>query len=315
MSVAGEWCFFKGQFMPYAEAKVGLMTHSLNYGTGCFEGIRAYWNNAHDELYLLKPEAHFERMHRSCRILRINLPHTVAELTAVTLELVKRNGYREDVYIRPMAFKSEEIIGVRLHGLEDGFCIYTAPMGNYIPIDDGIRCGVSSWRRIDDNMIPPAAKVTGLYVNSALAKTEAIEAGYDEAIMLTQAGNVSEGSAENIFLVQGERLITPAKGENILVGITRQAVVDLARTELGIETVERNVGRSELYTSDEIFLCGTGAQISPVTEIDHRKVGMGVVGPITRGLQDVYFKAVRGEDPRYLSWVHPVYSRAAGDVS
>jgi len=182
MSVAGEWCFFKGQIMPFADAHVGLMTHALNYGTGCFEGIRAYWNDAHQELYVLKAEAHFERMHRSCRVLRIDLPYTPAELADITTELVRRNGYRQDVYIRPLAFKSQEVIGVRLHDLQDGFAIFTAPMGNYIPIEDGIKCGVSSWRRIDDNMIPPAAKVTGLYVNSALAKTEAIENGYDEAM-------------------------------------------------------------------------------------------------------------------------------------
>ncbi len=311
MSVAGEWCFFKGQIMPFADAHVGLMTHALNYGTGCFEGIRAYWNDAHQELYVLKAEAHFERMHRSCRVLRIDLPYTPAELADITTELVRRNGYRQDVYIRPLAFKSQEVIGVRLHDLQDGFAIFTAPMGNYIPIDDGIKCGVSSWRRIDDNMIPPAAKVTGLYVNSALAKTEAIENGFDEAIMLTQAGNVSEGSAENIFLVQGDTLITPAKGENILVGITRNAVMRLAHDELGIRTVERNVARSELYTSDEVFLCGTGAQISPVTEIDRRKVGDGVVGPITRRLQDVYFGAVRGENAKYASWVRPVLGAGA----
>jgi branched-chain amino acid aminotransferase len=311
MSVAGEWCFFKGQFMPFVDAKVSVMTHALNYGTGCFEGIRAYWNSGHEELYVLKAEAHFERMHRSCRVLRIDLPFSVEELTRITIELVRRNGYREDVYIRPLAFKSREMIGVRLHDIEDGFCIFTAPMGNYIPIDDGIKCGVSSWRRMDDNMIPPSAKVTGLYVNSALAKTEAIENGYDEAIMLTQAGNVSEGSAENIFLIQGNTLVTPAKGENILVGITRNAVMELAQQELGLPTVERNVGRSELYNSDEVFLCGTGAQISPVIEIDHRKVGTGAVGPITRQLQDVYFRAVRGEDPKRPHWVHGVYGDAS----
>lgn len=310
---AGEWCFFKGQFMPFADAKVSVMTHALNYGTGCFEGIRAYWNDAHRELYVLKAEAHFDRMHRSCRVLRIDLPFSSAELADITTELVRRNGYREDVYVRPLAFKSRELIGVRLHDVDDGFCIFTAPMGNYIPIDEGIKCGVSSWRRIDDNMIPPAAKVTGLYVNSALAKTEAIENGFDEAIMLTQAGNVSEGSAENIFLVQGDTLVTPAKGENILVGITRNAVMELAHAELGLRTVERNVARSELYASDEVFLCGTGAQISPVVEIDRRKVGAGTVGPITRRLQGAYFSAVRGEDPRYASWVRPVLGTRTGN--
>lgn len=304
-------CFFKGEFMPFAEAKVGVMTHALNYGTGCFEGIRAYWNAQHEQLYLLKAQPHFERLHRSCRILRIKLPYSAEDLVHITTELVQRNGYREDVYVRPLAFKSTEMIGVRLHDVDDELCIFTSPMGNYIEIDNGIRCGVSSWRRIGDNMIPPAAKVTGLYVNSALAKTEALENGYDEAIMLTDAGEVSEGSAENIFLVSGGQLVTPAKSENILVGITRQAVLELAHEELGMEVVERSVARSELYTADEVFLCGTGAQIAPVVEIDRRPVGNGVVGPISRRLQDVYFGAVRGLISKYASWLRPVYTPAA----
>lgn len=301
-------CFFQGRFMPFADAKVSVMTHALNYGTGCFEGIRGYWNVAHQQLYLLKMEAHYERLHRSCKTLRIKLPYSVQELCDLTVELVRRNRYREDVYVRPLAFKSKEMIGVRLHDVEDAFCIYTDPMGNYIETG-GIRCGVSSWRRIGDNMIPPAAKVTGLYVNSALAKTEALENGYDEAIMLTETGHVSEGSAENIFLVIGGQLVTPARSENILVGITRQAVIDLARDELGLEVVERQVARSELYTADEVFLCGTGAQVSPVIEIDHRPIGTGTVGPISRRLQELYFDAVRGHNPKYRSWLRPVYEQ------
>ena len=311
MSQSEMQCFFKGRFMPFAEARVGVMTHALNYGTGCFEGIRAYWNADHEQLYLLKAGEHFERLHRSCRVLRIKLPYSVAELADIAEEVVRRNGYREDVYVRPLAFKSTEMIGVRLHDVEDALCIYTAPMGNYIEIDNGIRCGVSSWRRIADNMIPPAAKVTGLYVNSALAKTEAIENGYDEAIMLTDAGYVSEGSAENIFLVIGGQIVTPARAENILIGITRQAVIQLAQEELGLEVVERQVARSELYTADEVFLCGTGAQISPVIEIDRRPIGEGTVGPVSRRLQDVYFGAVRGLNPKYAAWLRPVYERPA----
>jgi branched-chain amino acid aminotransferase len=300
--------------MPLAEARVGVMTHALNYGTGCFEGIRAYWNPAHEQLYAVKLPEHYQRFRNSCRVMRIGLPYSVPELVELTLELLRRNGYREDVYVRPLAFKSTEMIGVRLHDVADELTIFASPMGNYVETG-GIRCGVSSWRRVDDTMIPPAAKVTGLYVNSALAKTEAIENGFDEAIMLTAAGYVSEGSAENIFLVSGGRLITPSAAEHILVGITRQAVMELARAELGMEVVERQVARSELYSADEVFLCGTGAQVCPVVSVDRRPVGDGTVGPVAQRLQALYFGAVRGELPAYRSWLKPVYARPSGPAA
>ncbi len=304
-------CYFRGKFMPFAEAKVGVMTHALNYGTGVFEGIRAYWNADREQLYLLKMREHYDRLHGSCRIMRIKLPHDVDELCEITRRLVEMNGYREDVYIRPLAFQDEETIMPRLHDVSDALAIYTNPMGAYIDIEAGVRVAVSSWRRMDDNMIPPRAKVTGLYANSALAKTEALENGFDEAIMLTQAGYVSEGSAENIFLLIGDTLVTPAPSENILMGITRDAVMELARAELGIETVERQVGRSELYIADEVILVGTGAQISPVIEIDRRPVGTGGIGPVTAQLQRIYFDVVRGNNPKYASWSVPVYPDGA----
>ena len=254
MPAATVQCYFRGEFIPFAEAKVGVMTHALNYGTGVFEGIRAYWNADRGQLYLLKMQEHYDRLHRSCRMMRIKLPHDVDELCEITRQLVEMNGYREDVYIRPLAFQDEETITPRLHDVSDALTIYTNPMGAYIDVEAGVRVAVSSWRRMDDNMIPPRAKVTGLYVNSALAKTEALENGFDEAIMLTQAGHVSEGSAENIFLLIKGEWVTPAPSENILMGITRDAVMELAREELGIETVERQVGRSELYVADEVIL-------------------------------------------------------------
>ena len=293
--------------MPFSEAKIGVMTHALNYGTGVFEGIRAYWNEGQDQLYLLKMREHYERLQQSCRIMRMELPHTIDELCEITRQLAEMNGYRQDIYIRPLAFQDEETITPRLHDVSDAFALYMVPMGNYIDVEAGIRVAVSSWRRMDDNMIPPRAKVTGLYVNSALAKTEALENGFDEAIMLTQAGYVSEGSAENIFLLIDNTLVTPSSSQNILMGITRASVIEIAREELGIETVERPVGRSELYVADEVMLTGTGAQISPVIEIDRRLVGSGDVGPITARLQHIYFDAVRGDHPKYTSWSVPVY--------
>ena len=302
-------CYFEGRFVPFGEARVGVMTHALNYGTACFEGIRAYWNAEQGQLYVVKLEAHVERLRRSCRFMRIELRPSADELAGIVLEVLRRSRFQEDVYVRPLAYKCGQLIGVRLHDVADELCVFAAPMGNYVETG-GIRCGVSSWRRVEDTMIPPGAKITGGYVNSALAKTEAVENGFDEAIMLTAAGYVSEGSAENVFLVVDGRLITPTPAEHLLVGVTRGAVMELARQELGMEVVERQVGRSELYNADEIFLCGTGAQISPVVSVDRRAVGDGAVGPVSARLQRLYFAAVRGESPRYTGWIRPVYDPA-----
>ncbi|MFC1930574.1 branched-chain amino acid transaminase, partial [Chloroflexota bacterium] len=222
-------------------------------------------------------------------------------------ELMEKNGYREDMYIRPLAYKSSEQVGVRLHNLEDSFCVFVVPFGNYLDVTKGIRCCTSTWRRIDDTVIPARAKITGLYVNSALAKTEAFENGYEEAILLTHDGHVSEGSGENIFIVSGNKLITPPVYDNILKGITRDTVITLARDELGIETVERSIDRSELYIIDECFMTGTAAHVTPVTEIDHHKVGNGEVGVISSKLQELYFGIVRGKNKKYGNWCTPVY--------
>ena len=291
----------------YHDAYLPPMTHALHYGTGCFEGIRAYWNAAQEQLYLLQAEAHYKRLRGSAAILRLGLPHTNAELIAQTLELLRRNNARADTYVRPLVFISAEEIGVRLHGLQQSFLIYTAPLGSYIDTEKGIRCMVSSWRRISDSAIPARAKISGSYVNSALAKSEALENGYDEAIMLTDDGHVSEGSAENLFMLRDGVWVTPPVTADILEGITRNDLIGLIRDELGMQVVERTIDRTELYVCDELFLCGTGAQVSPVTEIDHRAVGSGSVGPLSRRLQDAYFRAVRGDDPRYRDWLTPVY--------
>lgn len=301
--------FFKGQFVPLSEAKIGVMTHAFNYGTAVFEGIRGNWNEEEGQMYLFRPREHYQRLLKSCRILQITLPYTVEELLRLTVELVERNGHREDVYVRPLAYKSSEEVGVRLHNLEDDFLLFVTPFGNYLDIEKGIRCCVSSWRRIDDNVIPARAKITGLYVNSALAKTEAFENGYDEAILLTQDGHVSEGSGENIFLVAGGVLVTPPVSDNILVGITRETVMTLAKQELGLETVERSIDRSELYIAEECFMTGTAAHVTPVVEIDHRKVGTGQIGPMTAQLQKLYFEVVRGKQSKYKEWCTPAYSK------
>ncbi|MBI3966485.1 MAG: branched-chain amino acid transaminase [Chloroflexi bacterium] len=304
------YCYLDGKVTPLDETMVNIRTHALHYGTGCFEGIRGYWNEEHEELYVLHLREHFQRMERSGRILKIKLPFDPDGLAEITLDLLRRNGDRNDVYIRPLAFKGDHSLGPRVHDCPDSFAVYAFPLGKYIENDKPIRCGVSTWRRVDDNGIPARAKVTGLYINSALARTEANENGYDEAIVLTHDGHVSEGSAENIFIVQDGQLITPPPSDNILVGITRKSVMLLAREELGIPTIERQIDRTELYISDEVFLCGTGAEITPVGEIDRRPIGNGQMGPITRQLQQIYFAAVRGQVDRYRHWLSPVFASA-----
>ena len=303
------YAFFRKQFMPLAEAKIGILTHALHYGTACFDGIRGNWNDEQQQLLLFRVKDHYERMHKGCHILKINLPHSVDELCQLTVELVERSGYREDVYIRPLAYKSSEAIGVRLHDLEDDFLIIAATLPAYLDAEKGVRCCTSSWRRIDDTMIPARGKITGIYVNSALAKTEANERGFDEAILLTHDGHVSEGSGENIFLVLEGKLVTPPSSDNILMGITRDTVIQLARKELGAETVERQVDRSELYIAEEAFFTGTAAHVSPIIEVDERPVGSGEIGKLTKELQRLYFEVIQGKNPKYLDWCTPAYSK------
>ncbi len=301
------WVYFQGEMRRYRDCHLGPMTHALHYGTGCFEGIRAYWNDSQQQLYLFRVQEHYERLRQSTRILKIALPLGTDELTAVTADLLGRNQFRSDVYIRPLAYKSTEDIGVRLHNLEDAFLIYAQPFGNYIEAARGARCMVSSWRRVDDNTAPARAKITGTYVNSALAKTEAYENGFDEAIVLGQDGHVCEGSAENLFMVRKGTLITPPVYDNILEGITRATVMQLWAEDLGLPVLERSIDRTELYVADEVLLCGTGAQLSPVIEIDHRPVGDGEIGPYSRQLQRLYSQLVRGQVEKYREWCLPVY--------
>ncbi|UCH51095.1 MAG: branched-chain amino acid transaminase [Chloroflexota bacterium] len=304
-----QYAFFRKQFMPLAEAKIGILTHALHYGTACFEGIRGNWNDGQEQLFIFRIKDHYERMLKGCRILKINLPYSAEDMCQLTVELVEKSGYREDVYIRPLAYKSSEAIGVRLHDLEDDFLIIVATLPAYLDADEGVRCCTSSWRRVDDTMIPARGKITGIYVNSALAKTEANERGFDEAILLNHDGHVSEGSGENIFFVLDGKLVTPPSSDNILLGVTRDTVIQLARNELGIETVEMSVDRTELYLADEVFFTGTAAHVSPVIEIDHRPVGNGKIGKVTKDLQRLYFDVIKGKNPKYLNWCTPAYSK------
>ncbi len=299
--------YFNKQFVPLADAKVSIRTNALQYGTGVFEGIRAYWNSAEQQLFVFRLPEHYERMLNNCNVLKLKVGHDVKELCAITVDLLRRNQPKEDTYIRPIAYISSEGIGPKLVGYETGFAIYTLPLGEYIDTASGIKVGVSSWRRINDNTIPARCKVTGSYVNSALAKTEALEQGFDEAIFLTEDGFVSEGSAENLFLIRDGILITPTLSQDILEGITRSTIITLCHEELSLKVVEREVGRTELYVVEEMFLCGTGAQVSPIVEVDRRPVGNGRIGAITSRIQQLYFEVVKGRHPKYRHWCTPVY--------
>jgi branched-chain amino acid aminotransferase len=301
--------YLDGQFLPMEEAKISIATHAFNYGTGCFEGIRGYWNSEREEIYLIKLQHHFRRLLNSARLFRIDIALDVDHLCDIAIELVRQGNYREDVYIRPIAYKASPVIKVGLLHLQDAFCCFTAPMGEYFDITKGLSVTVSGWRRNDDNAIPARAKVTGGYANAALAIADAQAAGFDEAILLTQDGHVSEGSAANIFLVMNGKLITPAVADDILVGITRGGVIELA-DKLGYPLAERRVDRTELYVADEIFLCGTGVQVAPVTKVDGRVVGDGKMGEITRAIQDRYLAAVHGDaEEEFQDWLTPVYRR------
>ncbi len=304
-----EYAFFEGKIVPIDEAKISIMTNSFHYGTAIFEGIRAYWNEEEEQLYLLFARQHYERLLQNAKALFMELNYSVEELVNITVELLQACGIKEDVYIRPIVYFKDLKLTPKLIDYTPEIAIYTYKFGRYLNTSKGIRVKVSSWRRNDDNSIPSRWKVAGAYVNSALAKTEAIMAGYDEAILLNSEGFVSEGSGENIFIVRGGKVVTPAMAQHILEGITRRAVINLLSKELIIEVEERPVARSELYIADEIFMTGTAAEVTPVVEVDNRKIGDGNTGEITSKLQEIYFRAVRGFVDRYKNWLTPVYEK------
>lgn len=299
--------YFNGRIVPYAEAKVGVLTHALNYGTAAFAGIRAYWNEDEQQLNIFRPEDHYRRFLNSAKLLCMEFDYSPESLTQTTLELLRKDGHRCDVYIRPLAYKADEIVGVKLHDLHDEVSIVALPFGRYVANDTDAHVTISSWRRVDDNVIPARGKISGAYANSAFIKTDALRSGFDEALVLTQEGHISEGSAMNVFLVRDGILVTPPTTENILEGITRRSTMELARKELNLTVVERPIDRTEAYLCDEIFFTGTAAQVTAVTKVDHRPVGAGVMGPITTRLRQVFNDVVRGRAPEYRRWLTPVY--------
>jgi len=297
--------YFEGDYVALRDAKVSIMTHAFMYGTATFEGIRAYWNAEQGQLYGLFIREHMERIRNSAKMLLMDDLPSVDELVGIVTETVRRNNFREDAYVRPSFYKSTRAIGVKLHHLDHELYVIATPFGNYVDIEKGIRVATSTWRRNADEALPARGKIVGGYVNMAFQKSEAELNGYDEALVLTPSGHASEASAANLFVVRGGTLLTPPVSDDILEGVTRKAVLTLA-ADLGIPTEVRSIDRSELYVCDEVFLCGTGVQVSSVTEVDHRAVGTGAIGPVARKISETYFAAVRGNLPQYKSWLTPI---------
>jgi len=302
-----KYAFFKGKIVPYSEAKVGVMTHGLNYGTGCFGGLRGYWNEEEEQLLVFRPYDHYRRFLNSAKLMWMDLGYSEDELVNITLDLLRSEGFRQDCYIRPLAYKADESIGVKLNGLTDALTIFAVPFGSYVQNEEGTHATISSWRRVEDNSIPARGKITGSYANSAFAKTDALLSGFDEAIVLNQDGHVSEGSAENIFMLRDGQVITPPGHDNILQGITRRTLIKLLADEMGLAVIERSLDRTELYLADELWFSGTGVQIAAITRIDHRPVADGKMGPVVSELRDLYFDVVRGRVAKYRHWCQPVY--------
>lgn len=294
--------YFEGKIVPFGEAKVSVATHGLNYGTAAFGGLRGYWNAEQKKLFVFRPLDHFKRFLHSSKILAMTLPHTPESLTEITRELLKLDGWQQDVYVRPLCYKADAGIGVRLHDLRDEVSIFAVPFGAYGKNEDGAHVTISSWRRVDDNVIPARGKISGAYANSALIKTDAIRAGFDEALVLDQNGHVSEGTAMNVFMVRDGDLITPPVYDNILEGITRRTVIELAKNEMGLTVLERSIDRTETFVCDELFLTGTAAQVTVISKVDHRPVGDGKMGPITARLRDLFNDVVHGNIEKYNHW-------------
>ena len=294
--------FFEGKIVPLAEANINIATHGFLYGTAVFGGVRGYWNEEKQRLFVFRPYDHFRRLLHSARIMSMQSLYDEEGLIQLTVDLLKTDNWQQDVYLRPTFYKADLGIGVKLHDLKDEFCMFVMAYVPYVKNDTNAHVTISSWRRIDDNAIPARGKVAGAYANSALIKTDANRSGFDEALVLDNHGHVSEGSAMNVFMVRDGLLITPPVTDNILEGITRKSVMELAQKELGLEVVERSIDRTEVFISEEMFMTGTAAQITAVTKIDHRPVGTGAMGPVTTKLRALYEDVLRGKIKKYEHW-------------
>jgi branched-chain amino acid aminotransferase len=303
-----EFAYFKGGFVPFSEANISIGTHALHYGTGAFAGIRGYLDDDGETINIFRLRDHSARLLRSAKLLRMTLPHTVDTVAETMIELARRNAPASDVYFRPLVYKASVQLTPRLLGLDDELAVFMLPMGDYLDTTRGQKVIVSSWTRVSDNAIPSRGKLTGAYINSALAKDEAEEHGADDAIMLNEHGKVAEGSACNLFIVRDGVLITPPVTGDILEGITRRSVLTVA-SDLGIPTEQRAIDRSEIYLADEAFFCGTGVQIAWIETIDGRVIGEGTPPPVAGRIGSALFDTFRGRSQRYGEWITKVAVR------
>ncbi|HXD10028.1 MAG TPA: branched-chain amino acid transaminase [Anaerolineales bacterium] len=294
--------FFEGKIVPLADARLSIATHGFLYGTSVFGGMRSYWNEEQKRLFVFRPYDHFRRLLQSARMMAMQTSYDEESLIQLTLDVLRTDNWQQDIYMRPTFYKADLGIGVKLHDLKDEFCMFVMAFDKYVKNDTNAHVTISSWKRIDDNVIPARGKVAGAYANSALIKTDANRAGFDEALVLDNNGHVSEGSAMNFFMLRDGNLVTPPVTDNILEGITRRSVIELARNELGLNIVERSIDRTELFVAEEMFMTGTAAQITAVTKVDHRPVGSGVMGPVTTKLRIMYEDILRGKNKKYEHW-------------
>ena len=292
-----------GSFVPWQEAKVHLMTNALHYGTGVFEGIRAYWNGK--QLYVFRLQDHVNRFFNSIKIYGFGIDFSKDQISEGIKETLRKNELRTDVYIRPLAIKGYGPIGLDVRKLKTDVFIIAMPYGRYFE-KEGIEVLVSSWRRISSQTLPVLAKVTGHYSNSVLAKLDALNKGYDDAILLNEEGKVCEGTGENIMMVKDGIIYTPPISAGILDGITRRSIIEFA-PDLGLKVVEKDIDRGELYTADELFFVGTAAEITPILKVDGRQIGDGKVGPISKKLKDYFFSVTQGKVDKYLKWLEAVW--------
>ncbi len=283
--------FFEGKIVPLADAKLSIATHGFLYGTSVFGGMRSYWNEEKQRLFVFRPYDHFRRLLQSARMMAMQTSYDEESLIQLTLDLLRTDNWQQDIYMRPTFYKADLGIGVKLHDLRDEFCMFVMAFDKYVKNDTNAHVTVSSWRRIDDNVIPARGKVAGAYANSALIKTDANRAGFDEALVLDNNGHVSEGSAMNFFMMRDGVLVTPPVTDNILEGITRRSVI-----------MERSIDRTELFIAEEMFMTGTAAQITAVTKVDYRPVGAGVMGPITTKIRSLFEDIIRGKNKKYEHW-------------
>lgn len=301
-----KYAFFNGKIIDINDANINIRSTVLHYGIGLFEGIRCYWNDKEKKGYLFRVMEHYNRMIKNAKIIAMNIRYNAEELTAFTIELLKKEDFRQDAYVRPLGYYASKNILEKLNSKDYGFCIFSFPMKSILDDEKGLNVCVSSWTRLNDNMTAPRGKITGSYVNICLVNYEAKTNGYDDGIILNQSGQVTEGAGQNIAIIRNGKIISPPVYDDILEGITLDSVTEIAEKEIGAKLVRRSIDRTELYIADEVFYLGTGAQITPIVSIDKRMIGDGKPGKYTRQLQNIYFDIVRGENSKYIKWLTPV---------